>query len=69
MSQVIKALTKPIYEVILVCAAASGIRSRIASWSLDEFNDLTDIEDDRRLAGAIRSARESFERNEGQGSA
>ncbi len=53
------------YEVVLMRTSASGARtSRVASWSVAEFNNLDDIEDDCQLAGEIRSARERFEREE-----
>jgi hypothetical protein len=53
------------YEVVLMRTSASGQRtSRVASWSLVDFHDLADIEDDCDLAGEIRSAREQFEREE-----
>jgi hypothetical protein len=53
------------YDVVLLRTSASGARTaRVATWSLADFNDLDDIEDDCNLAGEIRSARERFEREE-----
>lgn len=56
---------KGAYGLVLVRTSPSGARtSRIASWALTDFNNLTTIEDDCELAGEIRSAVKRFEREE-----